>query len=451
MDKEKIISQCERWHEEDVHLSIIDTIQAIPATERDYELTSLLARAYNNVGDYHEAIRLLEQVKEAGEKDIFWYYRMGFAYEGLRYKRREYLEKAIFYLEEALRKDVILQNDNIASEIHEMLSNLHTMQEENKSDKAMDKEANSLKVEKKVEEIKQSFLIKDTAKASSSSIRTPKDMAFHIIEDMKKTICQPAISISLQSAKELSLTQSKVSGFPYLPQGESIPTGTEGRQLSLLAQINCAELPENEIYPKEGILQFWFLDDLGFCIDWDDLTKQDNFRVLYYPSLGAHYTEDVLVKMLHPYHGDEPFFRENQQYEMTFTRSQSFPYFFSEDFQHEFISRWNERCEPKLQWLDDLEELEEELVEEICEAIDAGEARHQIGGYAKFTQDDPRENSALYKPFQMLLLQIDSQFNEAEHQWEFLFGDAGICNFFIEPERLRKCDFSTVMFTMDCY
>ena len=54
----------------------------------------------------------------------------------------------------------------------------------------------------------------------------------------------------------LPQTASKFGGRPYLPAGESAPTNEKGEPLGMIAQINCADLPENDIYPATGLLQF---------------------------------------------------------------------------------------------------------------------------------------------------------------------------------------------------
>ncbi|WP_026659599.1 DUF1963 domain-containing protein [Butyrivibrio sp. AC2005] len=48
-------------------------------------------------------------------------------------------------------------------------------------------------------------------------------------------------------------------------------------------------------------------------------------------------------------------------------------------------------------------------------------------GYPFFTQYDPREDGE----YETLLFQMDSTFGEA---YEIMWGDAGICNFFINEE-----------------
>ena len=51
----------------------------------------------------------------------------------------------------------------------------------------------------------------------------------------------------------------------------------------MIAQINCADLPPNSIYPAEGLLQFWISP---IETDTEDYTSSRYDRVIYYPKLG---------------------------------------------------------------------------------------------------------------------------------------------------------------------
>ena len=54
----------------------------------------------------------------------------------------------------------------------------------------------------------------------------------------------------------LPVTASKFGGVPYLPAGVDAPLGSDGQPLGMIAQINCAELPENTLYPSPGCFSF---------------------------------------------------------------------------------------------------------------------------------------------------------------------------------------------------
>ena len=71
--------QLNQWHEEDEHQRIVDALLAIPEEERDNETVSRLARVYNNLGLYEEALNHFEKIAEAGQHDPLWHYRVGFA------------------------------------------------------------------------------------------------------------------------------------------------------------------------------------------------------------------------------------------------------------------------------------------------------------------------------------------------------------------------------------
>ena len=90
-------------------------------------------------------------------------------------------------------------------------------------------------------------------------------------------------------ADPLPQTASKFGGRPYLPAGESAPTNEKGEPLGMIAQINCADLPENDLYPATGLLQFWMDPNDEECLwgyDYENPLSQKNHRVVYYETLG---------------------------------------------------------------------------------------------------------------------------------------------------------------------
>lgn len=76
----EFIEQLDGWHKSEEHQKIVDSILDIPESERNYNLILLLARAYNNLEDYENAVKLLLSVNEEGKDDDLWHYRLGYAY-----------------------------------------------------------------------------------------------------------------------------------------------------------------------------------------------------------------------------------------------------------------------------------------------------------------------------------------------------------------------------------
>ena len=85
-------------------------------------------------------------------------------------------------------------------------------------------------------------------------------------------------------------------------------------------------------------------------------------------------------------------------------------------------------------------ELEDDLMDMAYDTFSNN--GHKLGGYAYFTQEDPRKYQDEFKDF-ILLFQLDSD----DH---IMWGDVGVANFFIHPDDLGKKDFSKVMYNWDC-
>ena len=95
-----LIKQVSKWHDAEEHQAIINALEQLPEAERDAEAISLLARAYNNQSDYVKAEALLESIRQEGEDDALWNFRMGYA---LFYQDRE--REALPYFTKAAALD----------------------------------------------------------------------------------------------------------------------------------------------------------------------------------------------------------------------------------------------------------------------------------------------------------------------------------------------------------
>ena len=63
---------------------------------------------------------------------------------------------------------------------------------------------------------------------------------------------------SVNTSKEIKITDSKIEGIPYIPKGSKIPTNSEGKQFMFLAQINCVDLKGLEDFQKKEFCNFGF-------------------------------------------------------------------------------------------------------------------------------------------------------------------------------------------------
>ena len=245
-------------------------------------------------------------------------------------------------------------------------------------------------------------------------------------EAIARTI-QPYIKIELTDNSSSSWWQSKFGGLPYLPRDFAYPRSERGDYLYLLAQINFAEVPELAGLPTQGILQFYLAADSLYGLNFDDQTKQDKFRVIYFQY--ANLPEQDLVtdfSFLVPI--KEHYFPLEGCCGLKFQVDYA-PVSFN-DYQFKLF---------------DDDDVSVEAIEEYFAKSNAG--GHQLLGYADFIQEDPRTYLSNDEPY-ILLMQIDSDSNFANiHiQW----GDMGIGNFFIKQSALTKLDFSDVLYNWDC-
>lgn len=79
MNKEELIDRLESWNDSGEHEKIIAAVMALPDSALDDEILSLLARAYNNTGEYKKAIAVLESLRGRMDNSWLWQYRMGYA------------------------------------------------------------------------------------------------------------------------------------------------------------------------------------------------------------------------------------------------------------------------------------------------------------------------------------------------------------------------------------
>lgn len=274
-----------------------------------------------------------------------------------------------------------------------------------------------------------------------------------VYDELKAEHHKEVIYIKAEKVDDLSLEESKFGGFPFVPLGGAIPTNAEGSQLALLAQINCAQLPENNMYPSDGWLQIWCLEDemYGFCSD--TIQPETNQKVLYIPAGTQGEPLERVEAMYQPY-GDEEcplWFVDDQGaiwgMRLSFTHGQQGITYSDGRFRDLFLDRWNKRY-PE-QAVENFYDLPDEIFENVVDIHDGPDCAHQLGGYPYFTQYDPRYefDSAELAKYTEVLFQIDSQFDT---KWDLCWGDAGVRNFFISREDLEALDFSDLLYNFDC-
>lgn len=274
-----------------------------------------------------------------------------------------------------------------------------------------------------------------------------------VYDELKTAHNKEVIYIKAEKADDLSLEESKFGGFPFVPLGGAIPTNAEGNQLALLAQINCAQLPENNMYPSDGWLQIWCLEDEMYGFWSDTIQPETNQKVLYIPAGTQGEPLERVEAMYQPYGNEEcPLWFVDEQgaiwgMRLSFTHGQQGITYSDGRFRDLFLDRWNKRY-PE-QAVENFYDLPDEIFENMVDSHDGPDCAHQLGGYPYFTQYDPRYeyDSAELAKYTEVLFQIDSQFDT---KWDLCWGDAGVRNLFISRENLEALDFSDLLYNFDC-
>ena len=256
------------------------------------------------------------------------------------------------------------------------------------------------------------------------------------------------------SPEPIPVTVSKFGGVPYLPEGVDAPTNADGDPLGMIAQINCAELPDNDVYPKTGIVQFWLnLKDDQWGMNFDNPIAQDNTRVTYYPEVGAPDTKAALPQIDWEDVG-WPIYPENVELALSFEVIQQGDVILSEEFFDTFVEQWNSLYpDQTIKSLWDLDDLSDESVTDF---FDDFAEFHKIGGKPIFVQNDPRDFEDNLKNYTVDLLTIvsgdvhDPRGGADSRNIEIMWGDMGTANWLITPEQLAACDFSQVLFEWSC-
>ena len=289
-----------------------------------------------------------------------------------------------------------------------------------------------------------------------------------ILKYIREKYAMECVRIKPKKAESpLLMTASKFGGLPYWTAVEKYPKDKDGNMLTLLAQINFADVPHLPDYPEKGLLQIFILADLSLGRDMDDDgTTQNYWRVVWREDvddslalsadalreMGVHSAEEIMQKEHERRDSQmksgkkltlEHDFPLEKEYALTFEKGISHP--------NQMLSEYNDMAtsaakefgypvyeDPQGSFSEDLD-----MNDYFCEDSKDG-TLHQIGGYPFFVQRDGRSEDEE----EVLLLQIDSEYNT---DINISFGDDGIANFFISPENLKKRDFSKIRYYSDCY
>ena len=272
----------------------------------------------------------------------------------------------------------------------------------------------------------------------------PSEKAKAIVAEVKRRTAAPCWKLTLHPEGPCGLLDSKVGGLPYWDPALPYPTDSQGNKMTLLAQLNFAQLGTEAPLPAQGLLQFFIGQDDVFGIDFDQPDSQKDFRVVYHPEPDPALTLEQIRALDLPTHVEAdcctPVFQE-----AVFTAEKTVGYMGPEDGRFDALFREVVRAvigedigeQNAYQYLGDAD----------CRCLNdqLNNTGHRLLGYPFFTQYDPREPDS---PYDTLLFQLDSDMIDRKDL--VLWGDCGVGNFFINREDLLRRDFSRILYNWDC-
>ena len=166
----------------------------------------------------------------------------------------------------------------------------------------------------------------------------PSEKAKAIVAEVKRRTAAPCWKLTLHPEGPRGLLDSKVGGLPYWDPALPYPVDSQGNKMTLLAQLNFAQLGTEDPLPRAGMLQFFIGQDDVFGIDFDQPDSQKDFRVIYHPEPDPAITLEQVRALDLPTHAEAdcctPVFQE-----AAFTAEKTVGYMGPEDGRFEALFR----------------------------------------------------------------------------------------------------------------
>ena len=281
---------------------------------------------------------------------------------------------------------------------------------------------------------------------------------------IKEATAQKTYALKINFNRVPSVFDSKVGGLPYWDLNVPIPRTSDGKKMALLAQLNMADYPDNDLLPKEGMLQFFIGASDVYGLNFDDQTLQEGFRVVFHEEIDRSFSsESIKGEFILPHDSDDDDLPIASEYALDV--EQKVAYMFHDDYRFDGAIKSAAqsiglRNRPEYANLTDKEfyrilwDSLEPIFEENEESYEFVMSGSRVLGYPFFTQSDPREVQGKYSGYDILLLQLDSEdrkLSDDSYDWMVMWGDCGVGNFFIRKEDLLNKDFSHVLYNWDCF
>ncbi|MBQ6080404.1 MAG: DUF1963 domain-containing protein [Muribaculaceae bacterium] len=272
------------------------------------------------------------------------------------------------------------------------------------------------------------------------------ERAIRIAEEINKRTSCEHYRLVLNEERQPKITDSKIGGLPYWPEGKDLPVDDKGNKMLMVLQVNCAEAGLKAPLPEQGMLQ-WFISTnaermFGCKGNYDE--DGSGFAVVYHETVNGSCapadvpTHETVDEMLTPVKRETAIDVVKEGTAMGVTDGGFNSLFFGIVKE---ITGVEHQGKMWYQYMDNDDCLHFE------KNMGMKRPRHQMLGYPVFTQDDARRDIRLHDT---LLFQLDSQFSTADSKELVMWGDMGSGFIFINRDDLAARNFSRAYYCWDC-
>lgn len=243
-----------------------------------------------------------------------------------------------------------------------------------------------------------------------------KELCKQIIEKYEKETLKECVEVFVCDG-EPSFMDNHIGGTPYFPDGAPYPRTKSGEPMALLLQVNLEDF-ELDGFPQKGILEVFIDAKVGWPLEYKLFIFQKGYRQAdYVPNINL---EDFIA---------------TKPLKIDFRKTSS----------HMPVSDY--RAEDVLQRIaaevtGDKNFINDIRYGNIFELMEHNHPKACLGGYADFTQDDPRyaEDNRDF-----CLFKLDSLLHESIY-----IGDCGILTVTISKENLIAGNVDEAVVDWDC-
>lgn len=296
----------------------------------------------------------------------------------------------------------------------------------------------------------------------------------------------------------ISPITSRVGGLPYWPQdGANYPVDDVGQPLRFMCQVNLQEVAATPFgakvqtfnftntLPKTGLLQFYAIPDESFGCTFEP--DNPRCKVVYHPDCSADSAlsmQDLRLRIASFGLDENAVSNLNDQdtefdwpirgeCALRFVPSVAVPCYGDDALiNRTMLQAFNDVLKLNLGIQDYTGEIDNKILQEFVYFFDdcvdeydlyekirpsrdlsPDDAKGEVGwllGYPDFTQSNPvAYEPELEQRFDTVLLCLNGSSAVGEN-FDMIWGDCGIADFFINSDKLAQCDFSDIFYSWDC-